>query len=436
MSASITSTSPGSAGALPAAGHVPNANLALWVGLGGIALTALGLLVPGGGAAQVAISWLVGLTFWTGIALGMLFLVMIHHLFDANWSVVLRRQYEHGLAAFPWLALLFLPLIIASWLHPSLLWKWMDPNFDLSTIGGHGTVREDVLWIKKSGMLNLRFFVALTAVSFGFWTLLASRLRRNSFRQDADGDPRWTRSNRRWSAGGIALTALTLTACIILWVKSLEYHWFSTMYGVWYFSACIRAALAVGVILLVWLWRRGDLQGILNDNHLHSIGQLMLAFTVFWAYITFSQYFLIWNANVPEETFWYNVREINNSNGQPNQWMWVGMFLLFGYFVVPFLLLLWYPLKLKKQWMQWVGAFGAFAYLVDLWYNILPSAKLLNGDPQPFLRSGLIWSLTAIVGIGGVCLWAYLRSFATTKIIPIRDPRIAECLIYHQPYAD
>jgi hypothetical protein len=162
----------------------------------------------------------------------------------------------------------------------------------------------------------------------------------------------------------------------------------------------------------------------------------MLAFTVFWAYITFSQYFVIWNANVPEETFWYNIREINNSNGQPNQWMWVGMFLLFGYFVVPFLLLLWYPLKLKKQWMQWVGAFGGFAYFIDLCYNIMPAAKLASGDPQPFLRSGLIWSLTAIVGIGGVCVWAYLRSFATTKIIPIRDPRIAECLVYHQPYAD
>ncbi len=405
----------------------PSARPALRVGLAGLALTALGLAFTT--PDKLAVSWLISLTFWVGLALGALFLVMIHHIFDAGWSVLLRRQYEHWLASFPWLALLFLPLLGVAWLHPTLLWTWMDPHFDLATIGGHGLVGDDVLWVRKSGFLSVGFFTAFTLVSFAVWIFLARAFRRNSFHQDADGRIEWTFSSRCWAAAGLPLAAITLTGCIILWVKSLEYHWFSTMYGVWFFAGCARAALSLGLILLVWLWRRGDLQGILNDNHLHSLGQLMFAFTVFWAYITFSQYFLIWNANVPEETFWYNLREHGD-------WYWVGMTLLFGHFVAPFLTLIHYPVKLNKRVMPWVALFIAVIVLLDICYNVMPAQKLPTGDPQPFLQGGLLWTCTALVGVGGICVWAYLRSFATTKLIPIRDPRIGECLTYHQAHAD
>jgi hypothetical protein len=419
-----------SAAPAPAASR---AGTALGIGAAGIALTLVGAFVDK--PATVAVSWLVGMTFWTGIALGVLLLVMIHHIFDAGWSTVLRRQYEHVLAVFPWLLLLFVPLLAVVWTNPTLIWKWMDPAFDLTTVGGTGTVGGDVLYTKKAAFLNREFFTVCTVFSFLAWWFLASRFRRNSFTQDKDGDLKWTFSSRKWSAAGIPLTALTLTACIILWVKSMEYHWFSTMYGVWFFAGCIRAALSLGVVLLVWLWARGDLKGILNNNHLHSIGQLMLAFTVFWAYVTFSQYFLIWNANIPEETFWYNVREMNNTDGAFNQWGWVGMFLLFGHFFAPFLVLLQYPLKVNKRVIPWVGVFIAFVFLVDLCYNIMPAKKLPNGDPYPFLQSGLLWNLTAVVGIGGVFFWSYLRSFGTTKLIPIRDPRIGESLTHHEASA-
>ena len=427
-------TFPVAAAAAPSAAPAANrAGTALGIGVAGIALTLVGAFVDK--PATIAVSWLVGMTFWTGIALGVLLLVMIHHIFDAGWSTVLRRQYEHVIAVFPWLLLLFVPLLAVAWTNPTLIWKWMDPGFDLAAVGGTGTVGEDILYTKKAAFLNRNFFTGCTIFSFLAWWFLASRFRRNSFAQDADGDVKWTFSSRKWAAAGIPLTAFTLTACIILWVKSMEYHWFSTMYGVWFFAGCIRAALSLGVVLLIWLWARGDLKGILNNNHLHSIGQLMLAFTVFWAYVTFSQYFLIWNANIPEETFWYNVREMNNSDGSFNQWGWVGMFLLFGHFFAPFLVLLQYPVKVSKRVIPWVGVFIAFVFLVDLCYNIMPAKKLPNGDPYPFLQSGLLWNVTAVVGIGGVFFWSYLRSFGTTKLIPIRDPRIAESLTHHEASA-
>jgi hypothetical protein len=413
---------------------VPGASKALIIGGVGIALTAAGLFVSGG--SKVAFSWLVGLTFWGGIALGMLFLVMIHHIFDASWSVLLRRQFEHGLAAFSWLGVLFLPLLVSVVVAPGSVWKWMDPKYDLAKVGGHGTVGEDILWVKKAALLNPMMFLIITIASFVIWWWLAKRLRDASFAQDMDGDLKWTYQNRKTSAFGLPLAAVTLTLAIVLWVKSLDYHWFSTMYGVWYFAGCARAALSIGLLVMVWLWNRGDYKGILNHNHFHSIGQLMFAFTVFWAYVTFSQYFLIWNANVPEETFWYNLREMNSVSGLANQWKWVGLVLLFGNFVVPFLALLSYRRKLSKKEMPWVAIWIAAIFLLDLIYNIWPSKKDLHGDALPLLQFHQIWTLTAVVGIGGVCVWAYLRSFSKTKLIPVRDPRISECLTYHESSAD
>ena len=406
---------------------------AFGLGVAGLALTALGFFADS--HLKVVTSYLVGITFWTGIALGALLLVMIHHIFDAGWSTVIRRQYEHVIGVFPWLGLMFIPLLLVAWTHPTWIWRWMDPAYNLAMVGGHGAVADDILLQKKSSFLNRNMFTMVSIGSFIIWSFLGSRFRRNSFSQDADGDLKWTFSSRKWAAAGIPLTAFSLSACIILWVKSMEYHWYSTMYGVWFFAGCMRAALSLGVIIMIWLWKRGDYKGILNNNHLHSIGQLMLAFTVFWAYVTFSQYFLIWNANVPEETFWYNLREMNNSDGQPNQWKWVGMFLLFGHFFLPFLVLLQYPVKVNKKLIPWVGVFIAFVFLVDLCYNIMPSQKFANGDPYPFLQSGLLWNVTAVAGIGGIAAWAYLRSFATTKLIPIRDPRIVESLTHHEASA-
>jgi hypothetical protein len=432
MSTRAATLSPGLATSMAAG--APAAGRALVIGLAGIALTALGLLVSGG--AKVAFSWLVALTFWGGIALGMLFLVMIHHIFDASWSVVIRRQFEHGLASFKWLALLFLPLVASVYFAPGAVWKWMNPAYDLAQVGGSGTVGEDVLWAKKAALLNPTAFVVVTVLSFGIWIWLSARLRAASFAQDADGDLKWTYRNRVTAAFGLPLAAVTLTLAIVLWVKSLDYHWFSTMYGVWYFAGCVRAALSMGVLIMVWLWVRGDYRGVLNANHFHSIGQLMFAFTVFWAYVTFSQYFLIWNANIPEETFWYNLREMNSATGFANQWKWVGMLLLFGHFFVPFFLLLSYKRKLSRTQMPWVALWIAAIFLLDLIYNVWPSKKDVNGDALPFLQLHQLWTVTAVIGVGGICVWAYLRSFPTTKLIPIRDPRISESLTYHESSAD
>jgi hypothetical protein len=344
---------------------------------------------------------------------------------------VLRRQFENWLACMPWLAVLFLPLLASAFFAPGTLWKWTDPAYDLAKIGGHGTVEQDVLWFKKSGLLNTTSLVIASIVGFAGWSLLANRFRSHSSAQDLDGSLSHTYASRFWTAVGLPFTALSMTLCIILWVKALDYHWYSTMYGVWFFAGSVRGALSLGMILMIWLWSRGDLKGILNNNHLHSHGMLMFAFTVFWAYITFSQYFLIYMANIPEETFWYSIREIN-TDGSFNTWGYVGMFLLFGHFFAPFFALISYPVKLSKVWMPRIAGFIAFVFLIDVIYNVMPSMKHSNGDAYSFLSANLLWIATSVVGVGGVCVWAYLNSFAKTKLIPIRDPRIVESLTHHE----
>ena len=395
----------------------PGSKKALVIGVAGIAVTALGILVSGGHV--VATSWLVGIGYWTAIAIGMLLMILIWYAFDAAWPIALRRQFEHCLSAFPWLALMFLPLVLASWFgQKDIVWPWMNP---LHQITSTKTVATDLLYEKKSAFLNVPAF---TLVSFGFfalWTWISARLRKASFSQDSDGDIKWTRMSRMTSGFGIPLVGLSLTGAAIYWFKSLEYHWFSTMYGVWFFSNCERGALSSGVLIMLWLYARGDFKGILKTDHLWAIGQLMLTFTVFWGYISFDQYFLIWNANVPEETFWYNIREYGD-------WWYVSMFLVFGNFLLPFLLLLSYRFKVTHRTIRRIACFILCVIFVDIAYNILPALKDPAGNPLPFFGMGTVWALTSVVGVGGICVAAYLRSLATTKLIPIRDPRIGECL--------
>lgn len=391
---------------------------ALLVGVAGMALTVLGFFFYS--PSRVSLSWLISVMFWLSIGLGMLFMVMIHHIFDAGWSTILRRPLEHGLATLPWIGLLFAPLVFISLFYGEggLIWKWMAPG--LPPVAG------DVLYQKKSAYLNNSFFVIRFILFFGIWIGLAWALRKASFRQDMDGSAKWTSVSRKLAAGGLILGALTVSFASMDWIKSLDYHWFSTMFGVWFFSGSMRAALAVTLIICVLLVKFGPFDGIFKQSHMYEMGRLMLAFTIFWAYISFSQYFLILNANIPEETFWYVTREEGN-------WWNVGLILVFCNFFVPFVFLLFYPSKVNNWSMVGISAWILFFHLIDLYYYILPS-KLVDWIPVynfPVFDVALFWDIAALAGVGGICVWAFCRNLTTQHFIPVRDPRILESVNHH-----
>jgi hypothetical protein len=419
-----------------ASGRTPA--LPLLISGAGLAVSLIGFFVA---TKTMAFAWLIAMVFWTSLAIGCLLFVMLQHVFDAGWGTVIRRQAEHWISSFYVLAIFFTPLLVLSLFKPDLIWKWMN--------GMNPIIAGDILYLKKEPYLNTAFFLIRSVGYFAIFTIVAYFLRRNSFAQDHDGDIKWTHKNRVTSAAGIILVGISLSFAAIDWMKSLDYHWFSTMYGVWYFATSMRVALAVLVLTCLVLLSKGYFQGILQKAHLHDIGKLMFAFTVFYAYVTFSQYFIIYNANIPEETYWYTIRELN-PDGTPNQWKWVGFGLLFGYFLAPFLFLIFYKTKVTPSLARFAAIWILVGALIDISYNILPSKKVVNAEgqainlagevttniyewiPVPFLSTTWLWVFAAMAAIGGACVWMYVRSFQSTKLIPIRDPRILESINHHE----
>ncbi len=408
------------------------------VGLFALIIGAIGVSVAGFGFyqgltsedARPLLSWLIGIAFWLSIALGVLFLTQIWYVFHARWPTIIRRQCEHCFSALPWLFLLFLPLLLIPFVsdNPGILWKWMDGTNLLP--GGHELVQDDPLYNWKAAYLNPTFFAIRAFLYFGVFIGLAYFLKKWSFDTDQTGSVENIHKARRLSSVGLFLLATASTLAAIDWFKSLEYHWFSTMYGVWFFAGCMRAALSALLIYCVILSTKGYLKGVFNQAHRYDLGCMMLAFTIFWAYISFSQYFLIYNANIPEETFWYNIRE-HNGDGVHNSWWIISMLLIFGHFLIPFLLLLWYKTKVVIWKSIGVAVWILLFHIIDLYWNIIPGKVVdLDASDGYYIRqfSVEVFDIAAIVGIGGICIWAVCSSMLKAEPIPIKDPNILKSL--------
>jgi hypothetical protein len=407
------------------------------LGLGVIALVAawaLAFLGLGQHDHRPALSVLLGCLFWTSLLIGMLMLTMITRVFDAGWAPVIRRNWEFMIGALPVVLLLgVVPLaFLPDFRH--LLWEWTDVKHILPS--GH-EVGHDPILQAKSWFLNEKFFLVRISLYVVFFSVLTWAMRTWSFKQDTDRTASHTHTLHAFSAAGIPLGAVALTMLAFDCLMALSYHWFSTMYGVWFFSLSIRLALAATVILTYRLSNGGWLDGILNQAHRHVLGCLMLAFTVFWAYISFSQYFLIYTANIPEETYWYNIREFNPVTGLKSDWWGVSMYLIFGFFLLPFLALLFYRSKIVPGRLLTIAVIIFIGGIVDLLFNAVPRQILDKTAPEgftvsPFLCGGLATDLLAIAGFGAIVIGLFLRSATKAETIPVHDPRILESINYHE----
>ena len=365
----------------------------------GAVLCLLGFLSPLG---NLGYSWLLAFIFYYSIALGALFLVMIHHLTDAGWSVGIRRFNEHlATLLFPWLAILFLPVIFMG----KFIYSWMkiDPaaNYQLEA---------------KFPRFTFTGFCVTSAVFFGIWWLLSALLSYWSLKQDRTGEAICTHKMRFHSGWGIVFFALTLTFSAVLWVKALQYQWFSAIYGVYFFGSSVWIALATVYMIAVVMQRQRILSGVLKESYFYFIGVLFFAFTVFQAYIEFAQYFVVWNANMPQETFYYLIRERGN-------WWWWSILLIFGHFFVPFFILL--PAKVKTSFKVVIPVclWAWLMHAMDLGFNILP-AYYDHGYPLKML-----WlPLGCLMFMGGFLAAIFLKKFHSHPAYPVRDPRLLEAM--------
>jgi len=366
------------------------------IGIVGLALSFVGAYIS---PVQFSFSWLFGFFFFFTLCIGCLFWTIVHHVVDAEWSVVVRRQLENIALLLPLMGILFLPI----WFWRKYLYRWMDLP--------HGV---DPLLDAKRGYLNWEFFLFRAIFFFVILTIVAYLLRRFSVRQDRDGNPRFTISMRKAAFTGLPLFALCLTFGAFDWVMSLNWHWFSTMWGPYIFAGTAGSSMALLVLVTASLQKAGYLKGVVTVEHYHIMGKWLLAFTVFWAYIGFSQYMLYWYANIPEETQYFLIRNTES-------WNVLSWFLVIFRFFVPFALLLPRATKINRTWLCSISAWIILMQLLDMYVVVLPA---LHGTGVHLS----ILDFLPLIGIGGTLAFFYLRIIGKTSLFPVRDPRLIESL--------
>jgi hypothetical protein len=400
----------------------------------GVALIALAWTT---GGDRFYFSYLVGYMGVLSLCLGALFFTMLQHITRAGWSVVVRRVAENTAGVLPFLLLLFVPILVG---FDTIFHHWAHANVDPVT---HQPLapdhpKYDVVLAGKSAWLNKPFFLVRVVIYFAVWTGLAVFFRRLSIKQDASGDPALSLRMSRVAAPGLLLFALSTTFAAFDWIMSLDPHWFSTIFGVSYFAGGFMAFCAFTILLVRWLCSRGYLQGAVSTEHFHDLGKLLFAFMVFWTYTNFSQYMLIWYANLPEETMWYLKR-------QDHGWGTVGTIMILGHFFLPFAFLMSRHVKRSPVGLSIGAIFLLVIHCLDMQYLILPEAHVgSHAAPTAHAAEGAIAQFTHGFGeylhqVG----WADFGCFAAllaivaglalfhirrTNLIPLRDPRLAESL--------
>ena len=352
-------------------------------------------------------AYLLSYFYFVLLSLGGLFFVSIHHVTHAGWSVFLRRLAEALSAYLPYALLLTLPLIYGA----CSLYDWLDPN----------KVAQDPLLLHKKPYLNFPFFVIRMGIFLCGWAFFAHKLCAFSLKQDQDGDVKWSQKSVSWSVGFLFFFALSLSLFSVDLIMSLDAHWFSTIFGVYVFAGLFQAVFALLILVSAWL-RKQDKKylRIINENHLHDMGKYLFAGTLFWAYIAFSQYMLIWYANLPEETTFF----IPRSQGA---WAGVSLALIFLKFIVPFLILL--PQRIKRNWkcMIYIAVLILVMEFVDIYWLIYP-----HFDPH-FPRFSWL-EVSVFLFFALIFIRAFLSFLKKHSPLPLKDPLAGEALKHKVTY--
>lgn len=367
----------------------------LLLATGGLAALIVSLIWGYFDPKQFAFSYLFGFYFFFTICMGGLFWILVHHGFDAEWSTVIRRQMENLAGLLLILGILFIPIFFVR----EYLWKWMSMS-----------PGQDALLDGKQAYLNQPFFWIRCVFYFSFFSIASYLLKRNSVRQDVDGSVKHTLQNRKVTFFSLPLFAISLTFAGIDYLMGLDFHWYSTMWGVYIFAGSALSSMCVLVLIVTALRSAGYLQKVVTVEHYHIMGKLMFAFTVFWAYITFSQYMLIWYANIPEETIFFLQRNTGS-------WWYLNIALVVGHFFVPFLLLMPQPAKRNPSFLCGIAVWILMMHMLDLYIVVLPVLHKTAVSVH-FL------DFLCPLAIGCILAAVFLKRLGDTNLFPARDPRI------------
>ena len=385
-------------------------------------------LAPEKTRGSFAYSWLFAFYFFLTLSIGGCFWTLLHNVSNSGWGTSVRRTFENLGSTYPWMICFGIPLLFPE--VQQYLYEWMNIHR-----GAHGTtVKEhlhhvDHLLYNKYWFMNLPFWYGRVAFYFIGLSAVILFLRKLSTDQDTDPNPTTRRLFRArfHSTYTLIIFALTITFTGFDFMMGLDYKWFSTMWGVYLFAGTALNSMAVIILIVAWLKSQGHLKHVTTGEHFHIMGKLLFAFTVFWAYIAFSQFFLIWYANITEETSYYLIRNTGN-------WNIASIVLVFGHFVVPFVILLQAWLKKNPKALSFMAIYTLCMHVLDHYLISIPERGISLGNIKPEVFGaitptieGAFWGdILAFVTIGSAFLFFLLRAIGQHSLYPNRDPRILE----------
>jgi len=366
----------------------------------GLAGVAIGLVVAP--QRTLASSLLTGY-YVLGVGLGAALLIALVSVSNAGWATAIRRVPEaiaSNVYAGGVVMILLLPAV-----HQLYEWSHAD------VVSGDAVLQSKTFW------LNVPFFSVRTVAYVLLWSLFTALLVRTSRRQDVTGEVNLTLRNRRYAGLFIVVFALTFWMASMDWLMSLEPHWYSTIYGIYNFSGSFLAGLAAVTIGVIVLRRNGYLREFVREDHLHDLGRLLFAFSTFWMYIWFSQYLLIWYANIPEETIYFIKRETAG-------WGTLTILNILFNWVIPFVALMSQAGKRNEGLLLKICFVILLGHWIDLFWMILP--PFMPDAPQ-----FSIWEVAPVVTGVAIVVTVTIRSLSRANLIPAKDPMLMESLGYH-----
>jgi hypothetical protein len=369
----------------------------LIIGVLGLAASLIGYLLQ---PVEFFHAYLSSYIFWFAIVAGCLGILMLQYIVAGEWGLMIRRPLGAAARTMIWMVIFFIPIALGV----RSIYPWMVPNW----LGHAPLIRNQLAY------LSWQRYVIAAAVYFTCWILWAWRIRMLSLKFYEDRSPFTNLARNRWAGAGLPMIVLTLTFASIDWMMSLEPRWHSTMYGITFTVGCGLSALAFVTFFLSRLASAPAMQGILKPSHLRDLGNLLLTFVMFYAYVSFSEFLLIWYANLHEEIPYY----VSRVNGV---WGAIAICIIIFHFFLPFFMLLMRPIKDRPQTIGVVTVVILVIRYVAIYWLITPAWY-----GEHFHYS--IWSLTSLVGIGGVWLWAFINQLKGQTIIPIHETWVEEAI--------
>lgn len=375
--------------------------------VGVVLLVVSAALMMGAGSQGMLQSYLWAWEFWGGLTFGCFVMTLLHHSLKGSWGTSVMRIWEAGggVVALGAFLVLFIPILWTMFSGKSILYAWADPN---------NIAHDHILQIRQPLLSPIGALVT-TLIVFGFWMWLANKLRNSTIRQDASLDPIEEKKRFTWGPVGIVFFVLSGTVAFTVWIMSLDIHWSSTMYAPWFIVGHAFAALSLAVFIVCRFATLEPYASVMSPKLTLDLGNMMLTLTMFFTYLSFSQYLIIWSGNIPEFAQYYHTRAQGG-------WIWIGLSMIAVQFFIPLLMLVNPTTKRYPKNLMFVAGWVFIVRIIDSYWIVLPAF------PNRVTPTPLGTDVLAFCALGAIWFAIFASQVKKAPLLPVYDQRLKEAL--------